>query len=727
MASNQFPYLLSEGRIGSMTLRNRIAVTAMGVSLSEPDGTVGERLIAYHEEQARGGAGLIISGVTGVAWPVGAVSINQTAISDDRFLPGLQELTRRVHTHGAKIAAQLHHGGLVAAHSAFAYGEPLWAPGFPPNPKGNFTDYFLMEELAGMQGLPVPQIKVLEKSDIDLVVRQFAEAARRARQAGFDGIEIHGGHGYLLSSFISPYSNKRTDEYGGPLENRARLALEVIRAVRAEVGPDFPVWMKIDSREVGKEGAITIDLAKDLARLVERAGADAITVTAYHETGNGKLHSQSHTPQIEAWNLEATAQIRSAVSIPVIGSGRVEPEVADRAIGKSELDFIAMGRKLLADPHLPAKLTRGAPDEVRPCIYCYTCISAIYMGEVVRCAVNPDLGFESRCRKSAGAAPQVPQAGRIAVVGGGPGGMEAARRLAARGRKVTLIEKSDRLGGTLRFASLAYEPNERILNWLRRQVAEAGIDVRLSTEATPELLAGLGVETVLVATGAVRDMPPLPGSDLEHVYSGDDMRNMMLGETTSELKRKTSLFSRMATKIGAATGASANLSLVRKATRTWMPLADEIAIIGGELVGLELAEFLVERGRKVHVIDEAPRMGKGLMLVRRMRILAELAEHGVGLHAGASDIAITKNHVTFTDASGENRSVRAGHVIVARGAHGDTSLAEAIEAAGMKVHVFGDATGVSYIEGAMRGAADAVAQVCGLEPARAKQGELTHG
>lgn len=722
MASNQFPHLLSEGRIGAMTLRNRMAVTAMGVSLSEPDGTVGERLIAYHEEQARGGVGLIISGVAGVAWPVGAVSVNQTAISDDRFLPGLQELTRRVHAHGAKIAAQLHHGGLVAAYAAFAHGEPLWAPAVPPEPKGNFTDYFLLDELADVEGLPVPQVKVLDKADIDLAVHQFAEAARRAKQAGFDGVEIHGGHGYLLSSFVSPYTNNRTDEYGGSLENRARLALEVLRAVRAEVGADFPVWMKIDSREIGKANGITIDLARQFATMVEAAGADAITVTTYHDTGEGKLHSESHTPHVEAWNLDAVAQIRSTVSIPVLGSGRVEPEVADRAIGKSELDFVAMGRKMLADPHLPAKLTRGAPDEVRPCIYCYTCISAIYMGDIVRCAVNPELGREYQ-----GQARPVDAGRHIAVVGGGPGGMEAARRLSALGHKVTLIEKSDRLGGTLRFASLAYEPNERLLDWLRRQVAEAGVDVKLSTVATPELLHGMGVDTVLVATGALRDMPPLPGNGLDHVYSGDDMRNMMLGETTAELKRKTSLFSRMATRVGAATGATANLSLVRKATRTWMPLANEIAIIGGELVGLELAEFLMERGRKVHVVDEAPRMGKGLMLVRRMRLLAELAEHGVGLHAGVSDIAITSDSVTFTDAQGQQRSVRAGNVIVARGAHGDTTLADALEAAGMKVHVYGDATGVSYIEGAMRGAADAVAEVAGgLRDGRIER-EIQHG
>jgi len=709
MVSNLYPHLLSPVRIGTMELKNRIAVTAMGVSLSEDDGSVGERLIAYHEEQARGGAALIILGVTGVAWPVGAVSMQQTAISDDRFIPGLTRLVERAHLHGAKIAAQLHHGGLVAAYAAARWGEPLWAPGVPPAPKGDFTDYFLMEELAPLAGMKTPEIKVLEQPDIDLAVAQFMAGARRAKQAGFDGVEIHAGHGYLLSSFISPCTNDRTDAYGGDLRNRARLALDVLKGVRAEVGADFPVWMKIDSREVGKPGGITIELACEFATMVEAAGADAITVTAYHESGDGKLHSASHTPHVEGSNLEAVAKIRSAVSIPVIGSGRVEPDVADRAIGRNELDVVAMGRKLLADPHLPRKLSEGMPETIRPCIYCYTCISAIYMGDAVRCAVNPALGLEFRGEP----APASGAARTVAVIGGGPAGMEAARRLAALGQAVILVEASDRLGGTLRFAALAYDANERILEWLRREVREADIDVRLSTTATPDLLRTLGVDTVIVATGATRGMPPIPGGDLPHVFSGDDMRRMMLGESSDELSRKTGLLTRLATRVGAATGATANLALVRKMTHSWMPLGSNVVIIGGELVGIELAEFLHERGRTVHVIEEAPRLGKGLTLVRRMRILAELAGHGVGLHGSATNVAIGRDTVTFTDAQGAVQCVKADNVIVARGAEGDLSLARTLEASGFTVHAIGDANGVGYIEGAMRGAAEAVRAIAG--------------
>ena len=700
MSASHYSHLLSSGRIGELELRNRIVVTAMGVSLSEPDGQVGERLLAYHEEQARGGAGLIVSGVAGVAWPVGAVQPNQTAISDDRFLPGLTELAARVHAHGAKIAVQLHHGGLVAGYSSDAFDQPLWAPCLPAPRQGDFLDYFLPEELAGFAGGKMPSIKVLEKADIDLAVAQFAAAAGRAKTAGFDGIEIHSGHGYLLSSFISPKTNTRTDDYGGPLENRLRFLLETIAAVRAEVGPEFPVWCKLDSREIGKDGGIALDDCLAAARLVEAAGVDAITVTAYHDTGQGKLHSASNIPHDPETNVPAAEAVKRAVRIPVIASGRIEPAAADAQIASGKYDFLAMGRKLLADPALPAKLASAEADKIRPCIYCYTCVSTAYVRTPVRCAVNPETGFE--CERT-------PLAGgkRYAVIGGGPGGMEAACRLAEAGNQVTLFERSKRLGGTLRFASLAYPPNERLLDWLVARTDRAGVEVRLGTEATLELLRAFAPDAVIVATGARRDMPQLPGSDLPHVLSGDDMRSLILGESSDEVKRKSGLFTRVATKVGAMTGATANLDFVRTATRVWMPLGQNVVIVGGELVGVELAEFLHERGRKVTVIEPGPQLGKGLTLVRRMRLLAELKEHGVALLGGVREIAIEKGAVKFVDSAGVERSVAADQVIVAMGANGDTALAERLRGAGFNVETVGDCNGVGYIEGAIRGGAQA--------------------
>lgn len=706
MSVSHYSHLLSPGHIGGLELRNRIVVTAMGVSLSEPDGHVGERLLAYHEEQARGGAGLIVSGVAGVAWPVGAVQPNQTAISDDRFLPGLAELAARVHAHGAKIAVQLHHGGLVAGYSSDAFDQPLWAPCLPPPMQGDFLDYFLPEELAGFAGGKLPSVKVLEKADIDLAVAQFATAGGRAKTAGFDGIEIHSGHGYLLSSFISPKTNTRTDDYGGPLENRLRFLLETIAAVRAEVGPNFPVWCKLDSREIGKEGGIALDDCLAAARLVEAAGVDAITVTAYHDTGQGKLHSASNIPHDPETNVPAAEAVKRVVRIPVIASGRIEPEAGNAHIAAGKYDFLAMGRKLLADPALPNKLAGNAPESVRPCIYCYTCVSTAYVREPLRCAVNPATGFECEERP-------LNSGKRYAVIGGGPGGLEAARRLADAGNQVTLIEQGARLGGTLRIAALAYPPNERLLDWLIQEIERSSVEVRLNTVATPELLRALGADAVIVASGARRDMPDIPGNDLPHVFSGDDMRKLLLGESSDEVRRKSGLFTRVATKVGAMTGATANLDFVRAATKVWMPLGQNVVIVGGELVGVELAEFLHERGRTVTVIEPGPRLGKGLTLVRRMRLLAELKEHGVALMGGAREIAIGDDAVKFVDSAGTEHSVAADQVIVAMGAIGDTALAERLRGAGFNVETVGDCNGVGYIEGAIRGGANACRKLVG--------------
>ncbi len=322
-------------------------------------------------------AGLIVSGVVGVAWPVGAVVPHQSAISDDRFIPALSEMVKRVHRHGAKIAAQLHHGGLNAGYSAGEHDVPLWAPSLPKPMKGDFVQSFLPEELAAFAPKKMPTIKVLEKADIDVVIAQFAAGARRAKAAGFDGIEIHAAHGYLLSSFISPKTNSRTDDYGGPLENRLRLLLEVIAAIRAEVGADYPLWCKLDAWEAGREGGITLQEAIAAAKQVEAAGVDAITVSSYHNSAIGKLHSASNIPHDPETNIPSATAIKAAVTVPVIASGRVEMEAANRHIGNGQYDFLAMGRKVLADPSLPSKLAAGKPDLIRPCVYCYTCVSAM--------------------------------------------------------------------------------------------------------------------------------------------------------------------------------------------------------------------------------------------------------------------------------------------------------------------------------------------------------------
>jgi 2,4-dienoyl-CoA reductase (NADPH2) len=279
--SKSFPQLTQPGRIGSLALKNRMIVTAMGVNLAEADGSCGERIIAFHERQARGGAGLIVLGVAGVAWPSGGNQPRQVAISEDRHIAGLEKMAQAVHRHGAKIATQLHHGGLVAAQD-MKEGRPIWVPSYPAPGKSNLGEGMLETEMAAFHDPDAPPIKlqVMTQADIDTLVAQFAAGAQRAKRAGLDGVEIHGGHGYVISEFLSPGLNQREDSYGGSLENRARLLLEVLAAVRDSVGRDFPVWVKLDSAEFGKSEGITLADAVATARLVEAAGADAILLIA---------------------------------------------------------------------------------------------------------------------------------------------------------------------------------------------------------------------------------------------------------------------------------------------------------------------------------------------------------------------------------------------------------------------------------------------------------------
>ncbi|WP_311269559.1 FAD-dependent oxidoreductase [Sphingobium sp. WCS2017Hpa-17] len=706
---SRYAHLLSAGRINTLELRNRIFFTPMGSNLADEDGFCGDRLRAYYGERAKGGVALVTMGSVSVGYPEGASNWRQEAISDDKYIPGIKAIADEVHAHGAKLAVQLHHAGLLAMHDMLA-GRPLACPSPPKASKdsGDFVDVMLEEEQAVFfepyAAMGEVRYDPLDAQKIERIVQMFAAAAVRAKKAGVDAVEIHGGHGYLFSSFLSPAYNQRSDEYGGTIENRARFLTDTIKGVRAAVGPDYPVWMRFDSQEFLMDNGITLEDACRVAQLAEAAGLDAIHVSAHGDGNRGATYSTGHATDTRNGFVDNAAAIKAGVSIPVICPGRIEPEDADRFIKEGKLDFVTMGRKLLADPHLPNKLVEGRPQDVRPCIYCYTCISNIFASKHVICAVNPLTGHELERQQ-----PEIAARKKIVVIGGGPGGMESARLLAGKGHEVILCEASDRLGGTAQFASVAYKPNERIVYWLRRQVSEASnIEIRLNTRITPDLLDEIRPDEVVVATGARRQMPPIPGSDRDFVFSGDDMRNLVLGQNLESLAEKTDWKTRLAMKLGAKTGVTSKLGALRAGSRVWMPIGKRVVIIGGELVGLELAEFLALRGRKVTVLEESSRVGKGLQLVRRFRVVDECHHLGVALNTNISDVAVGDHDVSYANETGQRRTIAADTVIVARGATGDESLADQIRAAGYKVSTVGDCRGVGYIEGAMRDAALAV-------------------
>lgn len=706
-----YSHLLSPGRLGTLALRNRIVMAPMGSNFAEETGHCGERIQAYYEARAAGGAGLLIMGVCAVAYPAGTAEPWQVGVSRDDFIPGLAQLAKRVHKHGAKIAMQLQHAGKVSVRD-MAAGRELWVPSMPSRVNSDIMAALTPEELenfvSSSRGIGSgPRIRVMDRDDIAQMVEWFAAAAVRAQQAGFDGVEIHAAHNYIIAGFLSPYHNRRDDEYGGSLENRSRLLREVLAETRRRVGNDFGVWLRLDAYELHTPGGITLEETCEVARMAERAGADAVSVSAYAQVTTGTAFTDAPLVHKPAAYLEWAAEVRKAVDVPVIAVGRLEPDVADRAIADGKCEFVAMARKLLADPELPNKLAAGDPDSIRPCIYCYTCVSQIFINRRVRCAVNAFTGHEHEAVIMPAAQPR-----HIAVVGGGPAGLEAARIASLRGHKVTLLERSERLGGTLFFAALAYHENGRLLDNLVHQVRSLPIDVRLGTTATPGLLHDLEVDEVLVASGARRSAPAIPGADLKHVWSGDELRRLMTGDRAEEIaKQKLSLTQRTLMKAGSLTGATNSTEAIQALSRLWMPLGKRIVIIGGGLVGLELAEFLIERGRQVAVLEPGSRLGRELAIVRRWRVLDNLRSHQVPLMADVSVTRIDDSGVDYRDSNGDSQRLPANSVVMAMGAEPDDSLATQLAAAGLSVQRIGDCGELGYIDGAIHSAAEVALRV----------------
>ncbi len=702
-----YDHLTSPITLGGMPLRNRIAMAAMGVEIAEKTGHAGEPIIAYYEQRARGGVGLIITEVCAAAYPHGATAERQLAISSDDYLPGLRALTDRVHSHGAKIALQLVHHGKQSRLDT-KQGRAVLMPSMPRFKGKNDMHKDMSREELGMMAAATgggrATIKEADTDDIAWAIDVFASAAERARRAGFDAVELHSAHGYLLSEFLSPAWNFREDEYGGSAENRARLLCEVIRASKERAGVDFPIWARLDSREFQTPGGIEPEDCARTAELAVRAGADAIHVTAYSDSTSGVAFTDGPLTHFEDAYVEAATLVKSRVSVPVIAVGRIEPETANGLIRDGKADIVAMGRKLLADPDLANKLAEGRPEDIRPCIYCYTCVAQPFFDRAVRCAVNPITASEMTLGQAE--REQAATQKRVLIVGGGPSGMEAARLARLRGHDVVLCEKYDRLGGTLRFAGLVYLPNEKLLDWLEAQVAKLGVDVRLNTEVTPELIREIAPDEVLVAAGARRAKPDIPGVDRDHVFDGDDLRALLTGQGDGEASKKLGLLGRVAVRAGRATGLTSNSKRLREASKAYMPVGKEVTIIGGGLVGLELAEFMVERGRQVTILEEAPRFGLEMAHPRRWRVLHDLRTHGVTIHGKVHVRSIGEREVSYEVRGGEDgptpATVVADTVILAIGLDSNPDVATRLKEAGVPVREIGDVTGVGYIEGAIK-------------------------
>ncbi|MGQ9497439.1 MAG: oxidoreductase [Desulfotomaculales bacterium] len=568
---NHFIKLFEPVQIGAMQLKNRIVKPPMVTNYATDDGAVTERLKAYHAARARGGVGLIIVEAAYVH-PGGRGFSRELGIYADDLIPGLRTLADAVHAHGAKIAIQLYHGGRQT--SSKVTGSPIVAP----------------SPIPWAEDQEVPRELTVE--GIRALVDAFGEAARRAKEAGFNAVEVHGAHGYLINEFLSPLSNRRTDAYGGTLENRMRFPLEVVAKVREKVGPDFPVIYRLSAVEFVPGGLTMEETAVFAQRLVE-AGVNAIHVSAGIYASSAMIIPPMAVPR--GCHVQYAAAIREATGarVPVIAVGRIkDPAMAERILQEGKADLVAMGRALLADPDLPRKAAEGRPDDIRKCIACNQgCIDRLFKDLDITCLCNALCGHEAEYDFPAPAAEKK----TVLVVGGGPAGLEAARVAALRGHRVILYEAGEALGGQLRLAGKPphKEDMQDLESFLTTQVAKLGVVVELGRGADAGTVKAVKPNVIVVATGAIPAMPAIPGIEMNHVVPAWDVLDDKVA------------------------------------------VGQKVLIIGGGLVGCETAEFLADRGKDVTVVEMMPDVATDVGPLTRAPLLERLDRKKVRLLTGA--------------------------------------------------------------------------------------------
>lgn len=668
--NNRFPHLLSPIQIGTMTLKNRMVMSPMTTAYCNADQTPSERLIAHFEARARGGVGLITLELTTVACDHPYMHRSMT-LGEDRFIDSHRPLVDAIHQHGAKVQPQLSHTGPESVSPMFGGPQPA-GPSVCVAPVWGWHS------------------RELGADELPAIAIQYGEAARRAREAGYDGVELHAAHCYnLLASFLSPLRNKRTDDYSAfRLETRTRFLIEVLGQIQSRAGDDFPVTLSISGYE-RSPGGRSLDDTQAIAPILVDAGVACFRVSGgISDSLVTQMVSRSEAGfGMNAANAES---IRNVVDVPIMAVGRIhDPETAEAIIGNGQADLVAMARPLLADPEFPNKVASGRQQRIRRCISCESCIDSMQSYDDLRCALNPHSGRELEFQMEKSNNPR-----HLVVVGSGAAGLEAARLAAEMGHRVTLLEKQHRLGGSLLLASTVHRDNERFLDFLRSEVRRLPIRIKLGTEATEGRIRALKADAVIVATGARVQTPDIPGSDLPHVLTGAGMRE--------RLDALPGWLHRLVTP-----------GLMRAASRAWMPLGKRVVIIGADLAAVELAEFIAHRGRRVHLLDRGNKIAPEVGKKRRAEHMDRLDSLQVTVNTRVAVVRIDTAGTLVRSSNSTERLLRADSVIIAGNPVADTRLADQLKRAGIAVTAIGDCTGLGLIAGATRDAADAVAALLG--------------
>ena len=622
--------LLEPIKVGAVLLKNRIVMAPMETMHNNADGSVSQDMIDYYVERARGGVGLIIVQNSAVDTIASRSAYAQLCINSDHLMPGLAKLAEACKLEGAAIIIQLGHGGRET--------RPVCVPEVQivaPSPVP-------LDVPGGMPGVMPKEITVEE---IEEVQNAFANAARRAKMAGLDGVEIHGAHGYLIGEFISPITNLRKDKYGGSLENRAIFALEIIKKIRAMVGNDFMVGFRMSAVEFVPDG-LTLEEAAKYTRLVADAGVDYIHVSAATYESRPHLFPIMYYGRGHLLHL-AEGIKRAVTNVPIIAVGSLDATLGERALQEGKADLIAFGRGLLADPELANKLASNRVEDIRPCILGNEgCTNRIGQGRPLRCEVNPAVGREAAFRMTPAATKK-----KVMVIGGGIAGMEAARTAALRGHEVTLVEKSDHLGGHLVTASVPKFKStvKELLNWAEKQVNKGNIKVRLSTEATPNLVKEAKPDVIIVAAGSTCKTPPIPGGDKPSVVTGLEV---LLGHKKP---------------------------------------GDEVVVVGGGTVGSETALYIAEElKKKVTIVEMLDDILIGHELLNKTVLKERLQAAGVTIHTGWILREVKDRGVVCEDKNWQMQKMPADTVAMCTGLEAKRETAEKFKGFAPEVYTIGD-------------------------------------
>ena len=614
--------LFSPFTLKGIRLKNRIVMPGLASFLIGDDGSISDATIEHYRRRAAGGPAMIIMEACAVS-PEGVVSNHQARIDDDRFIEGLHKIAAVMKSEGSVPAIQIHHGGRQTSIKVIKR-KPL-APSAIPCPT--------------IRG----EVEPLTTEGIHDLVQKFGAAAERAVQAGFELVEIHGAHGYLINQFLSKVSNAREDEYGGDIVGRSRFAIEIVETIRQRLGAHFPLSFKISAQEFLPDG-LTVAESIDILKHLVKAGIDVVQVSA----GNDITPEWICQPMFmeQACLTESAARVKEALNIPVMTVGRInDPLIANAVLEKNQADLVCIGRGLLADPQLPNKAREGRLDEIRTCIACNTCMESIFRKGRIECLVNPMLGREKEMAWIPARKPK-----RVMVVGGGPGGLNVAWVAARRGHKVDVFEKRSALGGQLLSGSVPGHKKEllSLIRFQKKQIEKFGVTCHLNHAIKATDIQKFNPDVVVLATGSQPALPPVDGINRAIVMTYEDVLNGI------------------------------------------PPSFKKAVVIGGGSTGLELALYLAENGCHVSVVEMLAKIGHGLESMTKKILLGRLKKHQVCIWNETQLLRIESTGAVVTGSDGSEMLIEAEKVILATGTRPQNELYQKVKFLGYETHQIGD-------------------------------------